>query len=865
MNLTQGKLSKSEWESIEVPISLEEQEILKLIVKGYNDVNIKYNNYNSLFTYLKIEFNEPMQDHLYNKYFSGRITALKKMYCQWLPDIFNIAAKANPTVKKADLIRIEKNEIEKMNASLIFEHLLLDIIDQLLKYKQKPGTNNRYVIKWQFHYFTLYKLSTANISRVNAHIMALVKRILDTFNEEIVVSEFIAHASHFIEKNELLLKYDDMKLYEHQKQLFTLSRMNSTTPKLILYIAPTGTGKTLSPIGLSEQFKIIFVCAARHVGLALARSAISVGKKIAFAFGCASSADIRLHYFAVSAHITTTSKGGFVHKKVDNSIGDKVEIMICDIKSYLPAMYYMSAFNPVQNIVTYWDEPTITMDYESHELHETIHKNWRENTIPNFILSSATLPKEYELTETMADFKDKFPGASVYNIMSNDCKKSIPILNKSGYIVLPHYLSEDYDEILRIVDHCEKNLTLLRYFDLSEVVNFIVFVESNNYVQTSSKIIRHFGSLDDMTMQNIKMHYLRLLRKINPGSWGAVSISLKGMRSKKITPNSSIDLLGQTVYNSTATATATATATIDDGNCALYITTKDAFTLTDGPALYLAEDVDKIAKFCIHHANIPGLVMDDIMSKIEFNDKLNSRIQELEQNLEDLVESKTQKGMCADTSKEANAMKKKSAAKIKDIGTNDKDVDIRKLNMELDSLRLSIKSAELNETFIPNKQLHLRKWVPTESILSSIEGRPFTSDINEKTVVDIMLLQDVSYNWKILLLMGIGVFANHDSIAYTEIMKRLADQQKLYLIIASSDYIYGTNYQFCHGYLGKDLTLTQEKTVQALGRIGRHNIQQHYTIRLRDDTQIRKIFWEEIDKPEVRNMNRLFGPAILSD
>ena len=34
-------------------------------------------------------------------------------------------------------------------------------------------------------------------------------------------------------------------------------------------------------------------------------------------------------------------------------------------------------------------------------------------------------------------------------------------------------------------------------------------------------------------------------------------------------------------------------------------------------------------------------------------------------------------------------------------------------------------------------------------------------------------------------------------------MKRLADEQKLYLIIASSDYIYGTNYQFCHGYLSK--------------------------------------------------------------
>jgi hypothetical protein len=79
------------------------------------------------------------------------------------------------------------------------------------------------------------------------------------------------------------------------------------------------------------------------------------------------------------------------------------------------------------------------------------------------------------------------------------------------------------------------------------------------------------------------------------------------------------------------------------------------------------------------------------------------------------------------------------------------------------------------------------------------------------------------------------------------------------MIIASSDYIYGTNYQFCHGYLSKDLVLTQEKMVQALGRIGRNNIQQTYSVRLRDDEQITKLFYEERDKPEVKNMNMLFS------
>ena len=79
------------------------------------------------------------------------------------------------------------------------------------------------------------------------------------------------------------------------------------------------------------------------------------------------------------------------------------------------------------------------------------------------------------------------------------------------------------------------------------------------------------------------------------------------------------------------------------------------------------------------------------------------------------------------------------------------------------------------------------------------------------------------------------------------------------MIIATSDYIYGTNYQFCHAFLSKDLDLTQEKIIQAMGRIGRNNIQQTYTVRFRDDSQIAKLFTSETEKPEVRNMNILFN------
>jgi len=417
---------------------------------------------------------------------------------------------------------------------------------------------------------------------------------------------------------------------------------------------------------------------------------------------------------------------------------------------------------------------------------------------------------------------------------------------------------------------------------LEEVIKFIIYVEKNNlYTNSSAKINRNFASLDDVNMKNIKLHYLKLLAKIKDENWSSIYNAMTSSRKKRILSNSTIDEKGNTVrpikkVSSVGPGTYSASAinagkplskmmseqvlpstvSKDSGNSAIYVSTKDAYTLTDGPTIFLAEDVEKIAKFCIQQANIPAKAMDAILEKIEFNNRVNEKVGELEKQLECLEEKNATKVLETDGGARYGGKNysKKDDSKKKDLGSNENNKDMAKINAELDALRSMIKPAELNETFVPNKTLHLKKWAEAFNTSSS-----FTSEIDEETIVDIMMLKNVADSWKILLLMGIGVFTNHPDITYTEIMKKLADHQKLYMIIASSDYIYGTNYQFCHGYLSKDLTLTQEKMVQALGRIGRSNIQQTYSVRLRDDEQIKKLFYEELDKPEVRNMNALFG------
>jgi len=870
MDLNQRKLNKSEWDSIEVPVSKSEKDVLQLIMSGFHDVNIRINNNKSLFMFLKIDYNEKIEEYVFNKYFCDRVRKIEEKMKSIQPNYKKINVDGIVRLNSADKIRLERNDEDSIKNSDVYELTLLTHIEQILLYR----TNNKQ--KYTFHYFTLHKLIRNNIFRLNKYIELLTKKLLEILSEEIENSDLIENSIEIVEKNSSLLKYGDMVLYEHQKEIFTLCK--NPNPKLILYMAPTGTGKTLTPIALSEQYKIIFVCAARHVGLALARAAISANKKIAFAFGCGSAADIRLHYFAAKEYSINRRTGGIF--KVDNSVGDNVEIIICDIKSYIPAMYYMMAFNTKEKIITYWDEPTITMDYFEHDFHKIIRKNWKCNLIPNMVLSSATLPKLNELTETIPDFKQKFPNSEIYNIVSHDCKKSIPIINKDGYVVLPHYLSSNYDEILKIANHCENYLTLLRYFDLKEVSEFIMYVIKNNMANTKMKLTRYFETLDDINMKNIKIYYIKLLQNIVKEHWPTIYNYFTMIRRPRIVSNETVDAkgnkiskttsIGPGITNSLSGAPLTRLSSDSSiiinqpkqstpaGTSGAYINTKDAYTLKDGPTIFLSNDIEKIAKFCIQQANIPAIVMDEIMKKIDYNNVLNKKLAELESEydiekdkIESTVKNSSGSGRAAGRNKSTKDIRKINREPDEERAS--KNI-MKKLTDEIEQLKSMIKNTTLNDTFVPNKSHHIEKWAAGLDTAGA-----FTSNIDEHNVNEIMALNGINDSWKILLLMGIGVFINHENIKYTEIMKKMADEQKLYLIIASSDYIYGTNYQFCHGYLSKDLDLTQEKIIQGMGRIGRNNIQQTYTVRFRDDAQIAKLFTSETEKPEIINMNKLFN------
>ena len=86
MDLQQRKLKKSEWDSIEISVSSDEMDVLRMIIQGYHDVNVKINNHNSIFTFLKIEYTEKMEDFIYNKHIRERGDKIEDMLIQIYTD-----------------------------------------------------------------------------------------------------------------------------------------------------------------------------------------------------------------------------------------------------------------------------------------------------------------------------------------------------------------------------------------------------------------------------------------------------------------------------------------------------------------------------------------------------------------------------------------------------------------------------------------------------------------------------------------------------------------------------------------------------------------------------------------------------------
>ncbi len=779
MNISQSKLTKQEWNNIEIHPNKQEFTVLE-IIKNY-DKEIKYFNSISIADYLKIISDDHWDIFIFNKFFKKDIEKIKEK----LKIIFKIDYKNNlKNIKNKDNIKIE-NLSTKINLykDTIYEFILIDLMKKLYK-----KNNNKLKIIYTIHYFLQQNI------KINFIILDFCKQLINF--TVINIKQLLLNFSNCIKHNKYLKKFDHITIYKHQKQLFELFDKKYQYPKLIFYKISTGLGKTISPIGLVKKHRVIFVCAAKHVGLSLAKAAISQNIKIGLAFKCESKTDIRLHYNAATEFITDSKSGSI--RKVNNLRGENVELLISDVSSYVIGMNYMKEFNDVNDIIFFWDEPTISLDYKDHEFHSIIYNNWQQNVIPNVILSSATLPSEYELYDLIDNFKHTFEGAKVIEINNNIAEEDVYLLKENNKVFLPH-IDLSYLQFKYFIDKINEKKILYKFLPIKFLCEFIVNDKILLFKNIKDKYTDIFKTLNDINVDNIRNYYKYCCEHITNDQYIKLFDIHKHLQ----------------IYKST-----------------ILVTSEDAYTITNGPAIFITDNVEKTAKIYFKKSNINQNVINNLLLHINENNKINIEINKLQKQFEDIYNKEN---------------------------TNDEKYrlsdELKILKGEINNLQGKIKKIMIEDEYIPNKKDHYFKYNNTE-----IVNNLFSSNLDEEIILKVVLLEDIDNIWKILLLMGIGVFKSFTNIAYTEIIKKLAEEQKLFLIIASSDYIYGTNYNFCHGYLSKDLnSITPEKTIQAIGRIGRKQSNCIYTMRFRDDNILKNIFLPNFDNIEAANLNNLLS------
>jgi len=698
---------RAEWRETERPVAPAELAILNFV---RNPSAFKINNLDTLYTHLKLPPSEGMSLHLFHTYFT-------------MP-FFKAPQLSTVKLKKADIIRLGS----KKNIKDVYESLVAETCTRL--WKKMTDVD----------YYALNHLRHLCVSSPNPYVLQAADLTLKTFHPNLLA---------LVEKLPLPRPHPDLQLYDHQRRLFETIKL--PTAKLIMYMAPTGTGKTLSPLGIP---KFIMVCAARHVALDLAKICVATSKPVALAFGCASMDDVRLHHNAATVFTRDKRTGGI--GKVDNMQGEKVEAMICDMVSYEIAMRYMLTFNKASDLVLYWDEPTISMDKVEDPLHSLVRTMWRVNEIPNVVLSSATLPRPEEIEPVLSDFEKRF-GSEVHVIESYDCEKTVRVLDENNVIVMPHNCG--FEEMKARATFLAKNKTLLRYVDFETALETLKRVD-----------MLSFEKFEDVTVTNVKMQYVVALEKMDATQWEKCQFTHKAYE---------VDLT--------------------------KLTTSAAWTI-DGPALYLCTDVFKVGEALLAEAAIPPTILKDLMRHLDSNTVILEELARLDKDLQDA------------NSKDSEKEKKMADGRMTPLA--------RKIQQEMERLGSQIKVLGLPKAYVPNTAAHAAKY----------QSGGYAANLDDD-VVGKILGTEVEDLWKILLLMGIGLLSSKASPAYAQLIKDLASTQRLYLIVADADHVYGTNYPFTHLYLGEDLD--PSNTLQAMGRVGRGD-QLNCTVRVRNGADLFK-------------------------
>ena len=170
MDLSQDKLTRLEWMGIEIPVDEKEKPVLSLIQDGFDDIQIRRNNNQSMISLIKIAHTPEIEVFLYKKYFEKDcITMVSKFGPNEIAlvqasKVSSSESKRQPNSK--DMIRLantEQNiEIQKL---VMVEFTIVDLCRKALLSLYTHTTDYTLAI------YTLNHIIKATIPLINKYVI----------------------------------------------------------------------------------------------------------------------------------------------------------------------------------------------------------------------------------------------------------------------------------------------------------------------------------------------------------------------------------------------------------------------------------------------------------------------------------------------------------------------------------------------------------------------------------------------------------------------------------------------------------------------------------------------------------------------
>ena len=300
-----------------------------------------------------------------------------------------------------------------------------------------------------------------------------------------------------------------------------------------------------------------------------------------------------------------------------------------------------------------------------------------------------------------------------------------------------------------------------------------------------------------------------------------------------------VHLAGVSAINPTPAAVKGAYAHVPNGSptcptlpgCMLF-TQKDARVFEAGPCLYMTSNTAVVCRYCLESACIPPQMLSSLRANLAHNQKI-------------LAEVAVKTKLMEDKNK-ADEKKEKKMAEGRD------KPEVKLLKEEIKRLTAALKPVNLPECYIPNTEAHKRRFGNTAG---------FCSNIDADAAATVLAIEGLPDNYSILFLMGIGVMS-HAHPEYLALVKSMLDENKLFMVVADQDFLWGTNFDFRYMIVAADLCangvhkLTPDMLQQMLGRVGRNG--QNATVYSRIPNIGQLLFCPPAVKAEQTKLNQLF-------